>query len=184
MYKPSKAGKMIGVSRRTVLNWIDHEQLKHLFSAEARNEGSRALNENDLFIVNTINFLRDNGTRDWDEIAEQIEGGYRITDLSLAASEVDTGRTPSELFAKTLALSQERDLAIEQRDKAIKDLNSLRDQHKEELKQLREEIEDRYDETIDKMQGRHNDTIKELQDQINRLNRELGRLEGRLDDKE
>lgn len=171
MYTLSTVGKMVGVSRKTVFNWIEHPSLKHLFSEEAKNDGNRIMNENDLFITNTINFLRENGIREWDEIAEKIEDGYRVTELSLAAAEVDTGLTPAELFAKTLMMTQERDLAIKQRDEAYENLERLRQQHKEELKNQREDLEHRYDTTVER-----------LQEQIAKLNRELGRLEAKLDD--
>ena len=169
MYNLSIVGKMVGVSRKTVFNWIEHESLKHLFSEEAKDDGNRLLNENDLFIINTINFLRENGTREWDEIAEKIETGYRITDLSIAASEVDTGLTPAELFAKTLAITQERDLVMQQRDQALAKMEELHDLYKEELKEQRARIEERFD-----------DIIERQQEQIAKLNREIGRLEGKL----
>ena len=144
--KMGKVAKMIGVDRRTIYNWVTHESLSHLFSENARNEGDRELNEQDVFIANTINYLRQNITTDWEEIAEKIEDGYQVTDLSIAAADVDTGKTPLQQFTRTLAISQERDAALKQLAEVQKELREIEDRYETRLNELREQYEERLEE--------------------------------------
>lgn len=179
--KMSKVAKMIGVDRRTVYNWVMHESLTHLFSPGALNEGDRDLSENDIFVVNTVNYLRQNITTDWDEIARQIEDGYRITDLSISATEVDTGKTPLQQFTRTLAIAQERDLALKQLEEIKKELNETQANYELKLEELRQQYEDR----LNSEQQRSHDEIKRLMREASeregKLQRELGKLEAMLE---
>lgn len=153
--KLSKVGKMIGVSRRTVYNWVTHPSLEQFFSEEARKEGDRDLDEEDVLLIMTIKFLRDRVTTDWEEIAEKLEGGFRESNLSVGALEVDTGMTPLALMERNLILRQERDEALRQRDEAKGEIETIRVSHASEKERLMREIAE--------------------------LNREIGRLEARLE---
>lgn len=182
--KMSKVAKMIGVDRRTIYNWVTHESLSHLFSEGARNEGDRELDEQDIFVVNTINHLRQNVTTDWQEIAEKIEEGYQVTDLSIGATNVDTGKTPLQQFARTLAIAQERDAALKQLEEAQKELREIEDRYETKLDQLREQYEARLEEErkraredVEHERGRSREEMERLLREIAELRYEIGKLE-------
>jgi|GEM_PF-910145 len=174
--KMSKVAKMIGVDRRTIYNWVTHESLSHLFSESARNEGDRDLDEQDIFVVNTINHLRQHVTNDWEEIAEKIEDGYQITDLSIGATEVDTGKTPLQQFTRTLAIAQERDAALKQLEEAQKELREIEDRYENKLDQLREQYEARLEEERKRSREDAEHERKHSRDEMERLLREIAEL--------
>jgi len=182
--KMSKVAKMIGVDRRTIYNWVTHESLSHLFSESARNEGDRELDEQDIFVVNTINHLRQNVTTDWEEIAEKIEEGYQVTDLSIGATDVDTGKTPLQQFTRALAIAQERDAALKQLEEAQKELREIEDRYETKLDQLREQYEARLEEErkraredVEHERGRSREEMERLFREIAELRYEIGKLE-------
>lgn len=179
--KMSKVAKMIGVDRRTIYNWVTHEALEHLFSERARNEGDRELNEQDIFIVNTINHLRQNITTDWDEIAQKIEGGYQVTELSIGATEVDTGKTPIQQFTRMIAIAKERDTALKQLEEARAALDQIESQYEAKLDELREQYEKRlYDEQSQRREEFER-LMREASEREGKLQRELGKLEAMID---
>ena len=182
--KMSKVAKMIGVDRRTVYNWVTHESLTHLFSEGARNKGDRELNERDIFVVNTVNHLRQNVTTDWEEIAEKIEDGYQITDLSISATDVDTGKTPLQQFTRTLSIAQERDAALEQLEEARKELQTIETRYEEKIDRLRNQYEARLEEErkrgrddVEQERKRSREEMERLLREIAELRYEIGKLE-------
>ena len=182
--KMSKVAKMIGVDRRTIYNWVTHESLSHLFSEGARNEGDRELDEQDIFVVNTINHLRQNVTTDWEEIAEKIEEGYQVTDLSIGATDVDTGKTPLQQFTRALAIAQERDAALKQLEEAQKEHSEIEGRYETKLDQLREQYEARLEEErkraredVEHERGRSREEMERLLREIAELRYEIGKLE-------
>jgi DNA-binding transcriptional MerR regulator len=197
--KMSKVAKMVGVDRRTIYNWVTHKSLEKLFSKDARNSGKRYFNEEDIFIVNTIHHLRQNVTDNWEKIAEQIESGYIITDLSIGAVDVDTGKTPLQQFTRTLAIAQERDLAIQQLEEVQEKLEELAENHKAEIKAIESEhkvevktIESDHKAEIKAIESEYKAEIKEERQQSigeirkaaereSKLSRELGKLEAKLE---
>jgi DNA-binding ferritin-like protein len=174
--KMSKVAKMIGVDRRTIYNWVTHESLEHLFSEGAKNEGDRELSEQDIFVINTINYLRQNMTTDWDEIAERIEEGYQVTDLSIGAVDVDTGKTPLQQFTRTLAIAQERDAALKQLEEAQKELREIETRYETKLDELRDHYEAKLEE--ERKRGREDviEERKQSREEMERLLREIAEL--------
>ncbi len=174
--KMSKVAKMIGVDRRTIYNWVTHESLEHLFSEGARNEGDRELSEQDIFVVNTINYLRQNVTTDWDEIAERIEEGYQVTDFSIGAVDVDTGKTPLQQFTRAIAIAQERDAALKQLEEAQKELREIESRYETKLDELRDHYEAKLDE--ERKRGRNElvEERKQSREEMERLLREIAEL--------
>lgn len=145
--KMGKVAKMIGVDRATVFNWIERPELKHLFSDDAKQGGDRELNENDIFILNTVNHMREYETKNWKEIAAKIEGGYVFHDMSLASADVDTGKTPVQQFSRTMQLSEqlkESEERVIELDQALKEERNMRladqERYLRELGDLREQI--------------------------------------------
>ena len=201
--KMSKVAKMIGVDRRTIYNWVTNPSLSHLFSPGAQNEGDRDLNEEDIFVVNTINHLRQNITTNWDEIAQRMDEGYRVTDLSINATDVDTGKTPLQQFTRTLAIAQERDMALKQLDEVRQELDQMKTSYKAEIEDLRQQYEEklndeqqsrreeierltretseRVDSVRDEERQRADKREQELTEQLIKLNRQIARLEVRIE---
>jgi DNA-binding transcriptional MerR regulator len=171
--KMSKVAKMVGVDRRTIYNWVTHKSLESLFSEGARNEGDRELNESDIFVVNTINYLRQNITTDWKEIAERIEDGYQVTELSIASMDVDTGKTPLQQFTRALSIAQERDSALKQLSEAQKELKEIDGRYETKLTELR----DRYEVKLDDERKRSRSEMERLLREIAELRYEIGKLE-------
>lgn len=184
--KMGKIAKMIGVDRRTIYNWITHEALSHLFSDGAKTEGDRDLDEKDIFIINTINYLRQNITTDWDEIAEKIENGYQVTDLAIGAVDVDTGKTPLQQFTRMLAVAQERDAALKQLEEAQHELSTIEQRYEIKIDELRKQyelkIEDerkRAKEDVEIERNRSREELERLLREIAELRYEIGKLETR-----
>ena len=173
--KMSKVAKMVGVDRRTIYNWVTHKSLEHLFSESARNEGDRELNENDIFVVNTINHLRQNVTTDWEEIAERIEEGYQVTEPSIGSVDVDTGKTPLQQFTRMLSIAQERDSALKQLDEAQKELKGIEERYEIKLTELR----DHYEVKLDEERKLSRTEMERLLREIAELRYEIGKLESK-----
>lgn len=172
---------MVGVDRRTIYNWVTHESLEHLFSERARNEGDRELNEQDIFVVNTINHLRQNVTTDWEEIAEKIEEGYQVTDLSIGAVDVDTGKTPLQQFTRMLAIAQERDIAIKQLEEVRKELREIETHYETKFDELRQQYEKKLGEEQQRRREEVERLMRDASEREGKLQRELGKLEAMLE---
>lgn len=179
--KMSKVAKMIGVDRRTIYNWVTHEALEHLFSERAKNEGDRELNEQDIFIINTINHLRQNVTTDWAEIAQKIEDGYQVTELSISATEVDTGKTPLQQFTRMIAIAKERDAALKQLEEARTALLEIESRYEAKIDELRGQYEKRLHDEQSQRREEFERLMREASEREGKLQRELGKLEAIID---
>ena len=182
--KMSKVAKMIGVDRRTIYNWVNHKALEHLFSEAARNEWDRDLDEHDIFVVNTINHLRQNVTTDWEKIAEKIEEGYQYTDFSIGAVDVDTGKTPLQQFTRALAIAHERDVALQKLEEVQKQLQEMEGRYEARLDHLREQYEAKVEEErrrakedVETERKRSMQEMERLLREIADLRYQIGRLE-------
>lgn len=168
--KTGEAAALLGVSINTARNWIDREELSHFFSDGAKGKhggAQRVLSESDILMLNTIRHLRNvENINDWQIILERLEDGFRIQEFPDNAISGDPRVIPlpqaqqSAMAAATLA---QRDLALDRIDELTDELARVRQEYDMRLKLERE----------------RND---ELQQQIAQLNREIGRLEARLDD--
>lgn len=182
----SKVAKMVGISRRTIYNWIAHESLSHLFSQDAKREGERELNERDVFVINTIHHLRQHVTTDWDEVAQKIEDGYLVTDLSIGATDVDTGKTPIQQFTRTITIAQERDAALKQLEEAQIELKAMEESHEAEIERLRQEHREQLQEERDRGLERYESERERSDQRTDRLMREIAELKyeiGKLEER-
>lgn len=140
--KTGEAAKLLGVDRRTIVLWIDRDELRGFFSPSARQETGgvqRLLTENDLAILNTIRFARTNGNDDWTAIAAVIDSGDLQRDLPTNGAFVDTRMVPEQQardFAKTAGTLAERDqlasYVVELKER-ITQLEAARESDKREL---------------------------------------------------
>lgn len=167
--KTGEAAKLLDVATNTVKNWIDNPSVSNLFSLGARGEhggAQRVLTESDILILNTIRHLRNiDGLMDWDEIAERLNDGEREQEFPQNAISGDPRTIPlpqAEQSAKAMATMAERDAALKRVSELEREIIRIRDE--------REKDRERYE-----------TQIRDLNELIAKLNREIGRLEGRFE---
>lgn len=180
-----QAAQRIGVNITTISNWIDRPELNKFFSTNAgreRTTSRRELSHADMDVILTINYLTNiEKIADWDKVAEYLESGQRETDYPISGRNLDTRSITldqAEQSAKAAATVAERDAALRQVELLKNQLTQIQGLHQEEL--LRQE--EKYEERLAEERERYEAKIDLLQQQINKLNREVGRLEGRLED--
>lgn len=119
MATTGEIAKRLGVDRKTLIDWITHEQLTPFFSESARKEhGSahRQLTDEDILALNTIRQLRHmDGIADWQEIANYLLTGKRESEFPLHKLTMDTltvSLPQAEQSAKAAATLAEREAAL------------------------------------------------------------------------
>lgn len=166
--KSGEIASALGVTPDTIKNWAKHPTLEQFFSAGAKGEDGnfqRTFTEADVLVLSTIHYLRTNGTSDWEQIARRLEGGERHQEFPQNAIAADPRTVPiqqAEQSARAMATLAERDAAMQR----VRELETEVDR----LRAERETDRSRYEAEAGK-----------LHDQIARLNREIGRLEGRIE---
>lgn len=169
--KTGELSKILSVDRDTLVNWIKNPILSRFFSMGARGEhGSahRIFDDADVLVLNTIRALRTSGTTDWIDLARYLDSGQREQEFPKNAISLDPRTIPlqqAEQSAKAMA-------TLAERDAAFKRVNELELRiHDLETKVVQVEKE--------------RDEVKErLLREIAELNRQIGRLEGRLESKD
>jgi DNA-binding transcriptional MerR regulator len=164
--KTGKVAKAFGIDRKTVSNWTDMPQLKKFFTAEAHsiNRTQRDYLEPDLLVINTIRVLR-NKSMDWDEIATFLEHGERERELPPSAMLVET-TAPIAQYGRLVELQTALETAEEQID---------------ELHEEIERLQQRVDTVRDQERQTANEREQQLLDEIIKLNRQMARLEVRME---
>ena len=149
-------------------NWIDRPELSAYFSPGAlgKHGGTqRILTESDILVLNTIRTFRSSGTHSWTDIARKLDGGERTQEFASNAISADPRTIPvtqAEQSARAMATVAERDAALVRVDELENKVIEL------EMKITQAETE--------------RDEMKEgLLREIAELNREVGRLQGRLE---
>lgn len=183
--KTGEAAKLLGVDVSTVRNWIHHPLFEQYFSESARHQHGgtqRILTESDILVLNTIRHRRASGA-EWSVIQEFLETGRRVQEFPANAISVDPRLIPipqAEQAARTLAMVAERDAALAKVNELADKLERV-EREKEELRaKLTQEKEVVRQELTQQMEA----VRRELLQQIIDLNRQIGRLEGRLEEKE
>ena len=177
--KTGEAAKILGVDRNTIYNWTQNPDLSRFFSPGARMEDGttqRILTESDLLILNSIRAKRSEGIVEWDEIARILDDGYRAREFPQNAISADP-RTVSvpqaEQSAMALGTLRERDTALARIDELNEEV--------EELKALTQRLQQEKEEAVQRLQEEkaalHESLLREIAD----LNKQIGRLEGRLE---
>jgi DNA-binding transcriptional MerR regulator len=168
--KTGKVAKSFGIDRKTVSNWTDIPQLQKFFSTEARglNRTQRDYLEPDLLVINTIRVMR-NKNMDWDEIAIYLESGERERELPASAMLVET-TAPIAQYGRIVELQTALESAEEQ-------MILLQ----EETARLRIELQQRVDAVRDEERQRAREREQQLLDQLIELNRQIARLEVRME---
>jgi DNA-binding transcriptional MerR regulator len=164
--KTGKVAKAFGVDRKTISNWTEMPQFKKFFTTDALgiNRTQRDYLETDLLIINTIRVLRNRGD-DWNEIADFLEKGERERELPASAMLVET-TAPIAQYGRIVELQTALEAAEEQ------------------IEQLQDEI-DRLQQRVDSVRNEERQVAREreqeLVGQIIHLNKELTRLEVRME---
>lgn len=168
--KTGKVAKAFGVDRKTVSNWTDMPQFQKFFSSEAHgvDRTQRDYLEPDLLVINTIRVMR-NKSMDWDEIAASLENGERETELPASAMLVET-TAPIAQYGRIVELQTSLEAAEEQVELL-----------QEEVEHLREELQRRVDTVRDQERQKASDREQQLLDEIIKLNRQMARLEVRIE---
>ena len=162
MATTGQAAKRLGVDRKTIIDWIEHEGLSQFFSDSARKKhGSahRQLTDADMLALNTIRHLRNvQEVSDWSVIGEYLNSGKREAEYPQSRLTMDTTTVTlpeAEQSVRAAATMAERDTALARIDELQDEIERMRSEHKQETDALHKRIED--------------------------LQRELGRTEAKLE---
>jgi DNA-binding transcriptional MerR regulator len=160
--RSGELAKLLGVADQTLLNWMKQPEVKHYFSREALGSAGsvqRTYTEEDAIILNSIRELRSNGTSDWQEIAKLLADGFRNLEFPKNALITDTRVIPVPMAEQATQLAQ----VLQERDSAL-----------ERATELAQALED-------ERAGRKKDN-EMAQAELRRLEREIGKLEGRIEE--
>ena len=164
--RSGELAKLLGVADQTLLNWMKEKEVKHLFSREALGSAGsvqRIYTEEDAIILNSIRELRSTGTNDWREIAKLLSDGFRILEFPKNALITDTRVIPVPMAEQATQLAQvlqERDSALERATELSKELEDERAGHKKDNEQSQSELR-RLEREIGKLEGRIEEMLKD-----------------------
>jgi DNA-binding transcriptional MerR regulator len=150
--KTGKVAKSLGVDQKTITNWTDHLLLRRFFSKEALGEAGQTQRDYTEYDLLILNTIR----------AERAKN----SDWAEIAEILESGKFDQQL--PPTALLVESSAPIQQYGR-IMVLTMERDAALKEAEQLKRASESK-DATIDT-----------LQQEIRKLNREIGRLEGKME---
>lgn len=160
--RSGELAKLLGVADQTLLNWMKQPEIKALFSREALGEAGsvqRIYTDEDAVLLNTIRDLRANGINDWQEIAKLLADGMRQREFPKNALITDTRVIPVPMAEQATQLAQ----VVQERDSAMERVVELTQQLDEERAERRRDNE-------------------LAQAELRRLEREIGKLEGRIEE--
>ncbi len=150
--KAARVAKMLGVNQKTVTNWTDHPALRRFFSLDAISEDKTRQREYNEADVLVLNTVRNERARNTPwEEIGTILSSGYLDRNLPASSLLVTAAVPAVQYERFLALTNERDAALR------------------EVERLAQE-------------GKIKDAMLEaLRKDVRDLNREIGRLEGKLE---
>jgi DNA-binding transcriptional MerR regulator len=160
--RSGELANILGVADQTLLNWIVRPEINELFSREARGEAGsvqRIFTDEDAVLLNTIRQLRSNGTKNWQEIAKVLADGTRIREFPKNALITDHRVIPIPMAEQATQLAQ----VLQERDSALERVNRLAQALEEE-------------------KSEHKKDNEKAQSELRRLEREIGKLEGRIEE--
>lgn len=169
-YKPGDIATALGVSISSIRNWTDQPEFQEFLSDLAKREGAyanakqREYTQQDLFVMNTI-ARQKTRFNNWNDIANYLREGKLDTELPPSAALVQP-MTVAEGFADAIMLRQQIDMLAKSLSEAEDEVNFLRQ---------------RIDEVREAEQERSRGREDKLRDEIIELNRQLARLEFRIE---
>jgi DNA-binding transcriptional MerR regulator len=169
-YKPGDIATALGVSISSIRNWTAQPEYQEFLSDIAKRTGTyenakqREYTQQDLYVLNTISKQK-NRFNDWEDVAKYLQEGNLDTDLP-ASSALVTPMTAAEGFADAIMLRQQIDTLAK----------SLTDAE-EEVEHLRERVDEVRQEERDRATTREDKLHQAIVD----LNRQIARLELRVE---
>ena len=136
--KTGKVAKIFGVASKTIVAWVD--RFPELFSPEASAENSkyRSFMSNDMFLLNTIQKERANGTS-WDVIRLKLEADELNTDMPVESANIE-GQTAIMLYVQISKLKAELENSEQERDRLVKEKRDDRLEYQETIANLNRQI--------------------------------------------
>lgn len=157
--KTGEIAKSLGLNPKTISLWVERQELHHLFSLGAKKElgkPQRDFNFDDQIILNTIRYLRsEEGVVDWEDIAEQIQDGYRQTEMPATYFVTET-TTPVKAYTSLIEIKNHLDDALSERRRLQEELDFEKVDRRKVESELNREI------------GRLEGEIKFLRSQLNK----------------
>jgi DNA-binding transcriptional MerR regulator len=169
-YKPGDVATALGVSISSIRNWTDQPEFQEFLSDLAKREGSyanakqREYTQQDLYVLNTI-ARQKTRFNSWDDVADYLRDGNLDTELPASAALVQPV-TAAESFADAIMLRQQIDMLAKSLSDAEDEIDYLRK---------------RLDEVREEEQTKSRDREEKLRDEIIELNRQMARLELRIE---
>lgn len=169
-YKPGDVATALGVSISSIRNWTDQPEFQEFLSELAKREGphvnakQREYTQQDLYVLNTIARQKTRFNA-WDDVAAYLRDGNLDTELPPSAALVQP-ITAAENFADAIMLRQQIDMLTKSLTDAEDEIDFLR----RRLDEVREEEQDKSRQREEK-----------LRDEIIELNRQMARLEYRIE---
>jgi len=150
--KPAKIARLLNIDQKTVTNWTDHPALRRFFSLDALSEDKPRQREYNEADVLVLNTIRNERARNTPWEEIAITLANGYLDRNLPASSLLVDAgVPVVQYERFLALTNERDTALKEVERLLQE-GKIKDALLETLR-------------------------KDMRD----LNREIGRLEGRLE---
>ena len=150
--KPAKIARLLNIDQKTVTNWTDHSALRRFFSLDALSEDKPRQREYNESDVLVLNTIRNERTRNTPWEEIAIILANGYLDRNLPASSLLVDAgVPVVQYERFLALTNERNTALKEVERLLQE-GKIKDAL---LETLRKDVRD--------------------------LNREIGRLEGRLE---
>jgi len=150
--KPAKIARLLNIDQKTVTNWTDHPTLRRFFSLDALSEDKPRQREYNEADVLVLNTIRNERARNTPWEEIAIILASGYLDRNLPASSLLVDAgVPVVQYERFLALTNERDMALKEVERLLQE-GKIKDAL---LETLRKDVRD--------------------------LNREIGRLEGRLE---
>jgi DNA-binding transcriptional MerR regulator len=142
--KTGEVAKMMGLNPKTITNWTDQEDLTTFFSDEARRNdetsSQREYSEEDVLVINTIR-IHKTRQNTWKDVAKILMTGNRETDLPITAS-LTKSISPADQLASMMLIKAERDTALAQLQDSMFEIDRLRNELKEQREESSKEIID------------------------------------------
>ena len=180
-YKPGDVATAIGVSVSSIRNWSDQPEIQEFLSDLARREGAhinakqREYTQQDLYVLNTI-ARRKTRYNTWEDVADFLRDGNLETELPASASLVQPV-TAAENFADAIMLRQQIDMLTKSLADAEEEIHYLRNKLDDVREEEQSKAQDREKAIRDEFQERE----ERLRQDIINLNRQMGRLEIRME---
>jgi DNA-binding transcriptional MerR regulator len=139
--KIGEVARLLGKDRTTIHHWTNREEIHRFLSSTARSENGahRLFTQQDLDVLNTVRYLRDVSSMEWEAISGVLKEGTRIRDYPQTGFDADTrviSVQRAEQAAELMAVRAELERATAELEK----LNEQRQQDSLKINELYRQI--------------------------------------------